>query len=165
MSNFGLDEALAAHGGKVVRTKVGDRYVIEEMVQQNLNLGGEQSGHMIFRDFTTTGDGIVSALQILRIMQETGKPLSELKKCLKKYPQAQRNLQVKAKAAARRIARRDEAGRRSRARTGRQRPCAAALFRDRTENPSADRRPRTCDKIDQQAEPIADAIQSAIGAN
>ena len=79
MSNFGLDEALAAHGGKVIRTKVGDRYVIEEMVRRNLNLGGEQSGHMIFRDFTTTGDGIVSALQILRIMQATGKPLSELK--------------------------------------------------------------------------------------
>ena len=79
MSNFGLDETLAAHGGKVIRTKVGDRYVIEEMVRRNLNLGGEQSGHMIFRDFTTTGDGIISALQILRIMQATGKPLSELK--------------------------------------------------------------------------------------
>ncbi|MEO8440170.1 MAG: phosphoglucosamine mutase [Spartobacteria bacterium] len=97
MSNFGLDETLAAHGGRLIRTKVGDRYVIEEMVRQNLNLGGEQSGHMIFRDFTTTGDGIVSALQILRIMQTTGKPLSELKKCLKKYPQAQRNLRVKEK--------------------------------------------------------------------
>ena len=97
MSNFGLDETLAAHRGKVIRTKVGDRYVIEEMVRQNLNLGGEQSGHMIFRDYTTTGDGIISALQILRIMQATGKPLSELKKCLKKYPQAQRNLQVKEK--------------------------------------------------------------------
>ncbi len=97
MSNFGLDEALAAEGGKVLRTQVGDRYVLEEMVRQDLNLGGEQSGHMIFRDFTTTGDGIISALQILRIMQETGKPLSELKKCLTKYPQAQRNLRVKAK--------------------------------------------------------------------
>jgi phosphoglucosamine mutase len=97
MSNFGLEEALAAEGGKIFRTKVGDRYVIEEMVRQNLNLGGEQSGHMIFRDFTTTGDGIISALQILRIMQATGKPLSELKKCLTKYPQAQRNLLVKKK--------------------------------------------------------------------
>ncbi len=97
MSNFGLDEALAAHGGKVIRTQVGDRYVIEEMVRRDLNLGGEQSGHMIFRDFTTTGDGIISALQILRIMQETGKSLGELKKCLTKYPQAQRNLRVKEK--------------------------------------------------------------------
>src|SRR6202022_1080911 len=67
MSNFGLDETLAAAGGKVLRTRVGDRYVIEEMMKQNLNLGGEQSGHIIFRDFTTTGDGIISALQILRI--------------------------------------------------------------------------------------------------
>src|SRR5438552_17227547 len=97
MSNFGLDETLAAQGGKVVRTKVGDRYVIEEMVQRKLNLGGEQSGHIIFRDFTTTGDGIVSALQILRIMDETGRPLSELRRCLNKYPQAQRNLRVSSK--------------------------------------------------------------------
>ena len=80
MSNFGLDEALAAHGGKVLRTKVGDRYVIEEMVQRNLNLGGEQSGHMIFRDFTTTGDGIVSALQILRIMQASGQSAERVEK-------------------------------------------------------------------------------------
>ena len=97
MSNFGLDETLGAHGGKVIRTKVGDRYVLEEMMARNLNVGGEQSGHMIFRDFTTTGDGIISALQVLRIMKESGKPLSELKRCLKKYPQAQRNLRVKRK--------------------------------------------------------------------
>lgn len=97
MSNFGLDEALAAHGGKVTRTKVGDRYVIEEMMRHDLNIGGEQSGHMIFRDYATTGDGIVAALQILRIMVETGKPLSELRKCLNKYPQAQRNLRVTSK--------------------------------------------------------------------
>jgi len=99
MSNFGLDETLAAHGGKVLRTKVGDRYVIEAMMRDGLNVGGEQSGHMIFRDYATTGDGIVSALQILRVMIETGKPLSELKKVLKKYPQAQRNLKVREKPA------------------------------------------------------------------
>jgi phosphoglucosamine mutase len=97
MSNFGLEEALEPHGGKVLRTKVGDRYVIAEMMKRNLNLGGEQSGHMIFHDYSTTGDGLISALQILRIMVETGQPLSELKKCLRKYPQAQRNLKVKAK--------------------------------------------------------------------
>ena len=97
MSNFGLDEALAAAGGRVLRTKVGDRYVIEAMMRDGHNVGGEQSGHMIFRDYATTGDGIVSALQILRIMIETGKPLSTLKKVLKKYPQAQRNLKVRSK--------------------------------------------------------------------
>jgi phosphoglucosamine mutase len=97
MSNFGLDETIAASGGKILRTKVGDRYVIEEMMKWNFNLGGEQSGHIIFRDFTTTGDGIISALQILRIMHESGQPLSKLADCLKKYPQAQRNLVVKSK--------------------------------------------------------------------
>jgi phosphoglucosamine mutase len=97
MSNFGLDESLGAHRGQVLRTKVGDRYVIEAMMKQDLNIGGEQSGHMIFRDFGTTGDGIVSALQILRVIVESGKTLSELKQCLKKYPQAQRNLRVNAK--------------------------------------------------------------------
>src|SRR5207247_9171363 len=97
MSNVGLDETLAAHGGKLLRTKVVDRYVIEEMVHQKLNLGGEQSGHVIFRDFTTTGDGIITALQVLRIMHKTGQPLSKLKRCLQKYPQAQRNLAVKEK--------------------------------------------------------------------
>lgn len=99
MSNFGLDETLAAEAGRVIRTKVGDRYVIETMMREGLNVGGEQSGHMIFRDYATTGDGIVSALQILRIMIETGQPLSELKKVLKKYPQAQRNLKVREKPA------------------------------------------------------------------
>ena len=138
MSNFGLDEALAAHGGKVVRTKVGDRYVIEEMVRQNLNLGGEQSGHMIFRDFTTTGDGIISALQILRIMQATGKPLSELKTCLKKYPQAQRNLQVKEKPPLETLPADHEARARGGRRVERQGPGASALFRHGTKDPALD---------------------------
>ena len=97
MSNFGLDETLKKAEGRVLRTKVGDRYVIEAMMKQDLNVGGEQSGHMIFRDFSTTGDGVVSALQILRIIAETGKPLSELKQCLSKYPQAQRNMKVREK--------------------------------------------------------------------
>jgi len=97
MSNFGLDEAVEAQGGRVIRTKVGDRHVIAEMMSSDYSIGGEQSGHMIFRDYSTTGDGIVSALQILRIMRTTGKPLSELKRCLTKYPQAQRNLRVKQK--------------------------------------------------------------------
>ena len=99
MSNFGLDETLRECGGQVLRTKVGDRYVIEAMMKQDLNVGGEQSGHMIFRDYSTTGDGIVSALQVLRIMVDTGKPLSVLKRCLRKYPQAQRNLKVREKRA------------------------------------------------------------------
>lgn len=94
MSNFGLDEFLERRGGRVLRTQVGDRYVIEAMMREDLNVGGEQSGHIIFRDHATTGDGIVAALQILRIMRETGRPLSELRRQLQKYPQAQRNLHV-----------------------------------------------------------------------
>lgn len=97
MSNFGLDETLAAAGGKVLRTAVGDRYVMEAMLQGDFNIGGEQSGHLIFRDHSSTGDGLVAALQILQLMQETKQPLSLLRRCLKKYPQAQRNLRVKEK--------------------------------------------------------------------
>jgi phosphoglucosamine mutase len=99
MSNFGLDETLRGAEGRVLRTKVGDRYVIEAMMRDGFNLGGEQSGHMIFRDYSTTGDGLIAALQVLRIMVETGQKLSELKSCLTKYPQAQRNLRVTKKPA------------------------------------------------------------------
>lgn len=97
MSNFGLDECLASAGGKVLRTPVGDRHVIEAMLKNDLNIGGEQSGHLIFRDYSTTGDGIIAALQVLQIMEQSGKSLSELKHCLKKYPQAQRHLCIKEK--------------------------------------------------------------------
>ena len=164
MSNFGLDETLAAHGGKIVRTKVGDRYVIEEMVARNFNLGGEQSGHIIFRDFTTTGDGIISALQILRIMHATGEPLSKLKTCLQKYPQAQRNLKVKSKPPIEELGEvvklRDEAEREL-AGKGR------VLLRYSGTEPKIRLliEGRELDKIDKQANRIADAIQSAIGAN
>ncbi len=97
MSNFGLDECLEKAGGMVLRTPVGDRHVIDAMVQGNFNIGGEQSGHLIFRDHNTTGDAMVAALQVLQLMATTQQPLSKLRSCLKKYPQAQRNLRVEAK--------------------------------------------------------------------
>lgn len=97
MSNLGLDHCLAKYGGKVIRTSVGDRYVLEAMQQYDSNLGGETSGHLIFRDCTTTGDGIISALQILRLMQESGKSLHELKKVLTRFPQRLINLKVREK--------------------------------------------------------------------
>jgi len=97
MSNLGLDELFEARGGKVVRTAVGDRYVLEAMRAGGYALGGEQSGHMIFLRHGTTGDGLVSALQILRVMKESGKPLSELRRVLTKYPQAQRAVKVSSK--------------------------------------------------------------------
>jgi phosphoglucosamine mutase len=99
MSNLALDHAVRDAGGQVVRTAVGDRYVLERMLADDLNVGGEQSGHMIFRDFATTGDGIVSALQVLRIMMDTDKPLSELRKVFTKFPQVVINMKVKAKPA------------------------------------------------------------------
>jgi phosphoglucosamine mutase len=97
MSNFGLDDLVGAHGGRVIRTGVGDRYVLEVMRERGLNLGGEQSGHIIFGDWATTGDGLIAGLQLLRIMKETGEPLSQLRKCLKKFPQSSRNLHVRSK--------------------------------------------------------------------
>ncbi len=97
MSNYGLDKVIGHHGGKVFRTEVGDRFVIDALVQQQLNLGGEQSGHMIFRDFTTTGDGLIAALQIIAVMLRTGKSLSDLRKVLNKYPQVLRNVTVREK--------------------------------------------------------------------
>ncbi len=99
MSNLALDHVIRDAGGKVVRTNVGDRYVLERMLADDLNVGGEQSGHMIFRDFATTGDGIVSALQVLRIMMDTDKPLSELRKVFTKLPQVVINVKVKTKPA------------------------------------------------------------------
>jgi phosphoglucosamine mutase len=95
MSNLGLDECLAAAGGKVLRAGVGDRYVLEMMLAHDLNLGGEQSGHVILRDENTTGDGLVTALALLRIMVATGRPLSRLRRELQKYPQLLVNLKVR----------------------------------------------------------------------
>ncbi|MDO3379126.1 phosphoglucosamine mutase [Geoalkalibacter halelectricus] len=94
MSNMGLDIAVKKAGGKVVKTAVGDRYVVEEMRKGGYNLGGEQSGHLIFLDHNTTGDGMVSALQVLAVMQRTGKPLSELAEVMVSLPQVLVNVRV-----------------------------------------------------------------------
>ena len=97
MSNSGLEEAIERAGGRVVRTTVGDRYVVEEMLRGGYNLGGEQSGHVVFLDHTTTGDGIISALQVLKAMVRTGKPLSELAGVMRPYPQVLVNVKVREK--------------------------------------------------------------------
>ncbi len=97
MSNFGLDIAMKEAGIKVVRTPVGDRYVMEEMMKNNYNLGGEQSGHIIFLDYNTTGDGLITALQVLTLVQKTGKTLSELASCMKTFPQKLVNIKVREK--------------------------------------------------------------------
>jgi len=97
MSNAGLDLAVESAGGRVVRTTVGDKNVIDEMLRHGYNVGGEQSGHVIFRDFSTTGDGLVAALQILRIMKAKGAPLSRLVKCWTRFPQVITNIRVREK--------------------------------------------------------------------
>jgi phosphoglucosamine mutase len=97
MSNAGLDAVIQAAGGRVVRTPVGDRNVIDEMLRNGFNLGGEQSGHLIFRDHSTTGDGLVAALQIMRIMKSKEQPLSKLAKCWTRFPQLVTNVVVREK--------------------------------------------------------------------
>jgi len=97
MSNMGLEIAMKEMGGSLVRTPVGDRYVVERMRNDGFNFGGEQSGHLIFLDYNTSGDGILSALQVMRVMSETGKPLSELAVRVKKYPQVLKNVEVSAR--------------------------------------------------------------------
>lgn len=97
MSNIGLDRAIREAGGRLVRTQVGDRYVVEEMRKHGYNLGGEQSGHLVFLDHATTGDGIVAALRVLAIMAREGKPLSELAKVMTRTPQVLVNTAVEKK--------------------------------------------------------------------
>lgn len=100
MSNLGFYKALKAASLNAITTKVGDRYVVEEMRKNDYNFGGEQSGHMIFLDFNTTGDGMLSGIQLLSIMKETGKKLSELAAEITEYPQKLVNIRVSNKNGA-----------------------------------------------------------------
>lgn len=97
MSNLGLEKALAAFGVRMIRTPVGDKYVLEEMRRCGAVLGGEQSGHVIFSEFTTTGDGLLTALRVLALMKETGRGLDELTAGLEVFPQKLVNVAVKEK--------------------------------------------------------------------
>jgi len=94
MSNLGFYQALKEQGIQSSQTKVGDRYVMEEMVKQGYNLGGEQSGHIIFLDYNTTGDGILTSIQLVNVMKETDSSLAKLSSIMKKYPQVLENLRV-----------------------------------------------------------------------
>lgn len=95
MSNLGLEMTLREAGIPLLRTDVGDRYVVEKMLQEGCLLGGEQSGHIVFLDHQTTGDGIVTALQVLAVMKKTGQKLSSLATRMKRYPQILQNVPVK----------------------------------------------------------------------
>lgn len=97
MSNMGLEAALRSHDIKMLRAPVGDKYVLEEMQKHGAILGGEQSGHMLFLDRSTTGDGMLTALIVLDILQRSGQPLSALTKDLKVFPQVIVNVRVREK--------------------------------------------------------------------
>lgn len=99
MSNMGLDQVLGEHGIRLERTAVGDRYVVERMRERGFRFGGEQSGHLVFLGHATTGDGLVAAIQILNILLERQRPLSELAAILTPFPQILRNARVLAKPA------------------------------------------------------------------
>jgi len=103
MSNWGLDLAMKERGIKVLHTPVGDRYVVEEMARGGYNLGGEQSGHLIFLDYNTTGDGVLSALQVLAVMKREGKKLSALASIMTRFPQVLLNVPVHRKKDPHRI--------------------------------------------------------------
>ena len=96
-SNMGVEESLKGHGVSVVRTNVGDRYVLETMLKNGYNLGGEKSGHIVFLDHNTTGDGMVTALKMLNILCEKGMTLTDLCKGYKEFPQVEKNVKVKKK--------------------------------------------------------------------
>src|SRR5215472_18583928 len=97
MSNLGLEKALESSGICMVRTPVGDKYVLEEMVRLGAALGGEQSGHVIFREFATTGDGLLTALRLFEIAARAGAGLDELIADLEVYPQKLVNIRVREK--------------------------------------------------------------------
>jgi len=104
MSNMGLEVAMKGLGARLERTAVGDRYVVECMRKNGYSFGGEQSGHLIFLDHITTGDGILAALQLLAIMTKRQKPLSELARSMESYPQVLQNVRTVAKIAVENIA-------------------------------------------------------------
>ena len=97
MSNMALEVFMQEHGGKLLRTKVGDRYVVEAMRREGAVLGGEQSGHLIFLDYATTGDGILAGIKLLKIMLQKNRPLSELSRLLTPFPQRLINVHVERK--------------------------------------------------------------------
>lgn len=96
-SNLGVDAAVAAAGGRVLRTPVGDRYVIERMLAEGAQLGGESSGHVICAEISPTGDGLIAALKVIAVMRATGRPLSELRRGLRKFPQVTAAMTVREK--------------------------------------------------------------------
>ena len=141
MSNIGLELALKKLDIELVRTAVGDKYVMEEMQKRNLSLGGEQSGHIIFSDYLFTGDGLITALNVLRTMAVTGRELGDLADDLTTYPQVLMNVRVREKPDLTTVPGGCRRDRRSGEAAGRQRPPAGPLFGHRAAAAGDARRP------------------------
>ena len=162
MSNLGLERALERCGISLMRTDVGDRYVLEEMLRSGYNLGGEPSGHIIFSDLSLAGDGLITLLQVLRLLGETGASFTELVSGLKQYPQIIRNVPVRDKrplASLPKVARTLEACRNELGKAGR------IVVRYSGTEPLARVMVEAEDAIavERHAARIAKAIESAIG--
>ncbi len=162
MSNLGLERALKVHGIGLVRTPVGDKYVLEEMVKRNAPLGGEQSGHVIFRDYATTGDGLLTALRVLEIVRESGSDLDALTAGLEIYPQILVNVRVKERRPLAELTRVNEEVRRAETEFG---EAGRVVLRFSGTEPLARvmvEGPRL-DRVEHFAHSIADAIRAELG--
>jgi phosphoglucosamine mutase len=162
MSNLGLERALKVHGIGLVRTPVGDKYVLEEMVKRDAPLGGEQSGHVIFRDYATTGDGLLTALRVLEIVRESGSDLDALTAGLEIYPQLLVNVRVKERRPLAELTRVNEEVRRAEAEFG---EAGRVVLRFSGTEPLARvmvEGPRL-DRVEHFANSIADAIRAELG--
>ncbi len=163
MSNLGLEKALGGHGIALARTAVGDKYVLEEMLRTGAALGGEQSGHVIFREHATTGDGLLTALRVLEAMQDSGQDLEELARGLEAYPQRLVNVPVRQRRPLEslpEVSAEIDAARRALGDSGRilvRYSGTELLARVMVEGPDAR-------QVDEHAIRIAAAIQGALGS-
>jgi len=164
MSNIGLELYLQKQGIRTIRTKVGDKYVLEEMLKTKANLGGEQSGHIIILERTTTGDGLIAALELIRAMLKTKKRLSELAGDLRKFPQRLVNVRVKEKRPLEEIPGLNDTIKRCQAEMGR--TCRILVRYSGTEKLARimveGRQPS---KVSRIADSLARLIQNAVGEN
>jgi phosphoglucosamine mutase len=133
MSNLGLERHLASRGLKLERTKVGDRYVVEHMRAHGFNVGGEQSGHIVLSDFSTTGDGLIAALQVLAMVRASGKTVSQVCAVFEPVPQVLKNVRCRASGA--RAAAGAPGHRRGDRAAGRVRPAGDPSLRHRADDP------------------------------
>jgi len=163
MSNLGLELALAQQGIGLKRTAVGDKYVLEEMLRSGINLGGEPSGHIIFADISLAGDGIITLLEVMRLVAETGRPLDELVCGLTPFPQVIRNVRVKGKPPLESIPQVAEAIARCRSEFG-SRGRAVVRYSGTERVVRVMVEAEDAKAVEEHAARIAGAVESAIGA-